>query len=60
MKKIIKIIVVIIGIALLGVAGLLLYLRITEYRPEDTETVTISENGDQKELSTEDEVTILT
>jgi endonuclease/exonuclease/phosphatase family metal-dependent hydrolase len=60
MKKIIKIIVGIVGIALLGVAGLLLYLRITEYRPEDTETVTISENGSQKELSAEDEVTILT
>jgi endonuclease/exonuclease/phosphatase family metal-dependent hydrolase len=60
MKKIMNILLVMIGVILLGVVLLLLYLRITEYRPEDTETVTIIEGEDEKELSYEDAVSILT
>lgn len=59
MKKILKICLAIIGIILIFVVGLLVFLSVTEYRPDEKESVKVNGNS-VKKLKQGDTVSILT
>ncbi|MDO4941231.1 MAG: endonuclease [Lachnospiraceae bacterium] len=59
MKKLIKVCLSIVGLILIAVLGLLIYLRMTEYRPEEKERVAV-EGTSTKKLNQDDVISILT
>jgi len=59
MKKVIKVCLVIAGVILAAVLGLLIYLSVTEYRPDEKESVTV-EGTAKKKLSIGESISILT
>ena len=48
MKKALKIVLIILGVVVVAVGGLLAYLSITEYRPDETETVGVQVSGESE------------
>ena len=60
LKKILKALLVIVIVLLVLVGGLLAFLTIVEYKPEDTETITVKSVGGQAEsLATGDSIKLV-